>query len=53
MSHHFIGTMFPISEITVYKRINGTIEMEKHFAYLRAILKLKDAYSLKGKLWPT
>ena len=53
MSHHFRGKIFQISEITFYKRINGTIVMEKHFAYLRAIMKLKDAYFLKGKLCPT
>lgn len=39
MFHQLRGKMFLISEITFYKRINGTIEMGKQLAYLRANIK--------------
>ena len=53
-----LGSLWPISFFAVLWEIDGeTVETVSDFNFLgskiTAAMKLKDAYSLEGKLWPT
>ena len=48
-SHHFMGNTWENSGNSVRLNFGG---LQNH-CMVTAAMKLKDAYSLKGKLWPT